>query len=223
MGGGCDEDLVWKQQMAGSAARRRREFRKYRAMLLRWGWFVLLCGVIAGGSAYVVSKKQPRIYRATAQLFVDQHTIGGDIYSEQQASEQLVQIYLGLITSPAVLQRAADKVGGISAGDLWWHVRVEGSGSSTPIIYVHVDDRDPVHAAHLANAVATSFIVVQQQTGAQEYDAASQQLDQQVGAVTDQITTLTNQFNALQNARPNDPRLVTMRSQLDALGQRRGS
>jgi capsular exopolysaccharide synthesis family protein len=192
-------------------------------MLTRSVWFVLLCGVIAAGSAYVVTKRQARIYRASTLLVVDQHALGGDAYSNLLASDQLVQTYLNLIATPPVLQRAARQVGGISADELAARVRVANPGVSTQIIQLQVTDRDPRRAARLANAIATSFITIQHQTAAHEFDEALQQLSQQIAGLTNQITALNKQGNPIQAANPNDPRLVTIRAKLAVAGQARDS
>src|SRR5579884_3262321 len=198
--------------MAGSAARRRRQFRKYRSLLRRWVWFVLVCAVIAAGSAYVVTKRQAPTYRASTLLIVDQRTPGGDAYSNLLASDQLVQTYLSLIATPSVLEEATRQIGGVSAADLAARVRVSNPGISTQILQVQVDDRDPRRAARLANAIATSFITLQQQTAAHEFHNASQQLHQQFAGVSERLSALTNRINAIQAANPNDPRLATLRA-----------
>lgn len=209
--------------MAGSAARRRRQFRKYRSLLRRWVWFVLVCAVIAAGSAYVVTKRQAPTYRASTLLIVDQRTPGGDAYSNLLASDQLVQTYLSLIATPSVLEEAARQIGGVSAADLAARVRVSNPGISTQILQVQVDDRDPRRAARLANAIATSFITLQQQTAAHEFHNASQQLHQQFAGVSERLSALTNRINAIQAANPNDPRLATLRAQLAAMSGDRDS
>jgi non-specific protein-tyrosine kinase len=204
--------------MVGSALRRRRALRKYRSILTRWVWFVLACGVIAAGSAYVVSKRQAHVYRATTLLVVEQRALtGGDSYTNVLASEQLVQTYLNLMKTPPVLQSAARQVGGISAAELATRVRVANPGSNTQIIQVQVDDRDPRRAARLANAVATSFITVQQQITANDINATWQQLDQQIAAFTARYNALTKRLLAIEAVNEHDPRLDVLNGQRDAV------
>ncbi len=144
--------------MVSRAARIQREYRRYRAILTRWGWLIALCGVIAAASAYVVSERQAPLYRTTTLLVVHPPASnGGDAYTNLLASEELVQFYLTLIKTPPVLQLAARQVGGISADELAAEVRLSNPGLSTPIIQVEVDDRYPLRAARLADAIATAF------------------------------------------------------------------
>ncbi|MGH2516151.1 MAG: polysaccharide biosynthesis tyrosine autokinase, partial [Ktedonobacterales bacterium] len=197
-----------------------RELRNYLGAAVRWIWLLALCTALGAGGAFAVSRIQAPVYRATTLLIVDERSAGQDAYSSVLASDQLVQTYVNLITQPAVLQKAADALGGISAGALAANVRASAQ-SGTQVIQVQVDDTSPARAAALANAVATAFIQVQQQTAASELANSQQQINQQIAAATTQIDTLTAQINALRASDPASPNLATLQQQLDtALAQR---
>jgi polysaccharide biosynthesis transport protein len=144
--------------LSGKAALRRRQVDRYVAVLVRWGWFVLLCAIIGAGSAYAVAKTRPALFRATTLLLVHDRSPTGDPYTSVLASNQLVQTYVNLIQTSPVLDPAARQVGGISSQQLGSHLHVSNPGISTQIIQVQVDDRNPGRAAQLTNAVAASFI-----------------------------------------------------------------
>jgi polysaccharide biosynthesis transport protein len=150
--------------MADNVQRRRRTLLRYTDLLIRRGWIVLLCGLSAGGSAYVVAKHQAPVYRATALLVVSQSSSHGDPYTNVLASNEIVQTYLNLIKTAPVIDRAASQVPGVSSGDLKANLRVSNPGISTQIIEIQVDNTQPSRASNLANAVASSFIAVQRQT-----------------------------------------------------------
>jgi non-specific protein-tyrosine kinase len=121
---------------------------------------VLLCGLIGGGTAYALAKKRAPVYRATTLLVVNEHSSNGDPYTNTLASAQLLQTYLKLIETPAVVNQAAKLVPGSSSTTLSANLRVSNPGVSTQIIEIQVDNTSPRVAAALANAVATTFIAV---------------------------------------------------------------
>src|SRR2546421_11202157 len=75
----------------------------YLTIVKRWLWLVGLCTVLAAGSAFVVSMRQPRVYRATTVITINQQLPGQDTYSGLLASDQLVVTYETLINQPVVL------------------------------------------------------------------------------------------------------------------------
>src|SRR5215831_3386856 len=127
--------------MTGTEPRRGRELRYYLEVIVRWLWFLGLCTLLAGSGAYVASKLESPVYRATALLIVDQQASGQDPYSSLLASDQLVTTYVSLITQPTVLERAASRVRGTSAAALANRVQASAQ-TSTQIIQLQVDDTD---------------------------------------------------------------------------------
>jgi len=199
-----------------SEARRGHELRNYLAVVKRWLWLLGLCAVLAAGATFVITRLQPPVYRAATLLVVDQQASGQDTaYTSLLASDQLVQTYVNLIDQPAVLQRAASQVGGISAATLAGRVQASAQ-TNTQVIQIQVDDTNPARAAALANAVAASFIAVQQQSSQAEFNEAAQQLNQELAQVTAQINALTDQIDTLRANAPSSSQLQTLQQQLDA-------
>ena len=208
--------------MAKSAVRKSLQLRHYSEVIVRWFWFLGLCALLAGGGAYVVTKLQKPVYRATTLIIVDQQASGQDPYSSLLASDQLVTTYVNLITQPAVLEKAASQAAGTTIASLQSRVQAS-SQTGTQIIQIQVDDTSPVRAANLANAVAQAFIIVQQNSTLSEFNAASQLLDQELAQVTSQIDSLTNQINTLQASNPSDPTIPQLKQQLNSAEERRSS
>lgn len=189
--------------------------RQYSAITVRWLWFLGLSVVIAAVGAYVVSKETRPVYRATTLLIVDQQAPGQDTYTGLLASTQLIATYKVLLTEPLVLQKAADQVGGISEGQLQSHVQVTDQ-AGTQLINLQVDDTDPVRAARLANAIAGAFEQVQQQAATANYVSAQQVFSQQISQTSAQITSLTDQINALQAKDPFNQQIPALQQQLNS-------
>jgi Mrp family chromosome partitioning ATPase/capsular polysaccharide biosynthesis protein len=193
-----------------------RALRHFRTVLQRWLWFLALCTLLGSAGAFVVSMLMHPTYRATALLVVGSPTTGGaDPNSTLLASDQLVTTYLGLITQPVVLQRAAAQVPGVSAHQLTGQVSVKDQ-AGTQIIELNVDDTSSIRAARLANAVAAAFIGTQQESSAATLARAQQQVDQQLAQVSAQITTLTAQLNALGTQDPTNQQFQALQQQRTA-------
>jgi capsular exopolysaccharide synthesis family protein len=207
--------------MPRTAASRLRKLHTYLMVVRRWLWLWALCATLGAITAFAISKSQPSVYRATTLLIVEEQAPGGDAYSNELASNQLVSTYLTLINQPTVLRMAADQVGGISATELAKRTRISNPGTSTQIIEIQVDDEHPTRAAHLANAIATAFILVQQQAEDARYGAAQQQVTQQLTDVSNQIVSLNNQISAFKATDHTNPEYLALSSQLTvAMAQR---
>ena len=208
--------------MAISTARKNLQLRHYAGIIVHWFWFLALCALLAGGGAYVVTKLQKPIYRATTLIIVDQSASGQDPYSNLLASDQLVPTYVNLITQPAVLEKAASQLGGTFVASLQSRVQAS-SQTGTQLIQIQADDTNPVSAAKIANAVAQAFITVQQNTTLAELNATSQQLNQELIQVTSQIDSLTSKINTIQANNPGDPTLPQLKQQLNSAEERHSS
>jgi len=146
--------------MIGSGQKARRIVHQYTRLLIRWGWLLLLCAVIGGGAAYYAAHKQPPVYAASTLMLVHEHSTAGDQYTDVLASDQLLQTYLSLMQAPAVVDKAAGYVSGVSPSQLSAGLKVSNPGVSTQIIQIQVSNGSPRKAAALANAVARAFIAV---------------------------------------------------------------
>ncbi|NAZ87546.1 polysaccharide biosynthesis tyrosine autokinase [Kineococcus indalonis] len=129
-----------------------------RALRKNWVLVVLsvLLGAGAGAGSWALSAP---VYRADCLLFVSMHDTGGAASLMQGSvfTQQRVQSYTGVLTSPRVLQPVVDELGlDTTARDLAEHV-----GSSAPVgtvlIEVTVDESSPELAARVADSVAEHF------------------------------------------------------------------
>src|SRR5579859_1946579 len=206
--------------MATNVVPKSRDPRYYFGLLKRWLWFILLCGLLGAGGGLGASKLQTPIYQATTVLIVDQRASSTDAYTGLLASNQLVTDYVGLVTQPVVLEKAASQLKYISAGALSSRIQVT---SQAQTIQIMADDANPQRAAQTANAVAAAFIAVLQQTTVTELDAASRQLNQQLMQVSGQITTLNQQITTLRTNNPNDPQISILQQNLSLAESQRNT
>ena len=86
------------------------ELRRYIAIIRHWLWLIILGIILAGGSAYVVSKLTTPVYRATVTLVINQASSYAPVtdYTSLLTSQQLAKTYVELIkktpTLDAVIQ-----------------------------------------------------------------------------------------------------------------------
>lgn len=132
---------------------------------LRKGWILIVLCALAGVStaaAYSITTT-PR-YEASASLFVSVRTSGesttGELVQGSTFAQQKVQSYAVVATSPRVLDPVIEDLGlDVTAAQLANQVSTS-SPRDTTVIEIAVNDPDPVLAANISNAVASSFIDV---------------------------------------------------------------
>lgn len=138
-------------------------------------WFGMLAiFLLCTGAAVVYTYFQPRIYTASAQMFVSistrvnsgttgQTTVG----SSTPYVLQRLTSYVQIVDSPRVLQPVIDSLGlSVSVAGLAGSVSA-ANPSGTVILDVSVTNGDPVRAADIANAVAQQLSTVIQDLEAQ--------------------------------------------------------
>ena len=141
----------------------RTELSGYLAMMRRWWWLLIAGATIAGMAAFLVTGTITPTYKTSATLLVDLTQQSGTVvYNDILASERLTKTYRELISQRPVLQGvlAAGEFPGLTVGELRNKLDVSIT-RDTQLLKVSVTDEDPGQAARLANAVATTFVVQQ--------------------------------------------------------------
>ncbi len=155
------------------------QLRHYGIVLLRWLWLILLGTCLCAGVTYIVSKKTPPVYEASALVQVSDAGAGSnDVFS----SQALAVSYALQVTDNDVLLKASQELSGVSLSDLETAVSASPL-DNTQIIEVRADNRDASQAATIANTVANVFIQSQiAKQSAQLQDTASNLTDELVTA-----------------------------------------
>src|SRR5690348_3661569 len=85
------------------------ELDRYARVLWKWKLLLGLCVVIVGVSAYWTSKQLPQLYRASTTIAVGQALRDATPQlSDVEASSQLAQTYVQIVTRAPVLQATID-------------------------------------------------------------------------------------------------------------------
>ncbi len=160
------------------------ELRQYASVLLRWLWLIILGAVLAGGSAYLASKLMTPIYESAATLMINQGAdASGMTYTDVLTSQNVAATYVEQIKSPVTLDSVIRDL------DLPFDLRGLGRMLSvqqtrnTMLIQISVDDENPARAQAIANQIAKVFIQWNAANQQARYQAAQNDIDQQVADV----------------------------------------
>ncbi|MFO7681923.1 MAG: polysaccharide biosynthesis tyrosine autokinase [Chloroflexota bacterium] len=147
------------------------ELKSYLEILRRWAWLVIAGCIIAGLSAFYISKTQEPVYRATAQLLVLEGGSSVDAeYNSLLLSERLASSYAERLMSYDVLSGAIKTLNlETDPADVVEDIQVQLIGN-TQLISLSVDHTDPRVARDLANEIPEIFA---QKNSAQQLDRFS--------------------------------------------------
>jgi Mrp family chromosome partitioning ATPase/capsular polysaccharide biosynthesis protein len=184
--------------------------RSFRSLILRQWGLIVICVLVTGIGALIVSTITTPIYVSSATVQVTFLT-GGPSQADELASTEAE-----LATSYPVLQAVASHYNGLTETALSREVSAEPK-SGTRLFEIDVQDSDSGRAANLANTIA-STLIQQQMLAIKQGDAAEQgQLEQDLDKTANQIATITDQINAAPAS--NQTQMMLLQTQLTALEQ----
>ncbi|MGI5287049.1 polysaccharide biosynthesis tyrosine autokinase [Nonomuraea polychroma] len=130
----------------------------YYVRFARRNWLLILLSLVVGvTSAVMVTKNTPPTYAASITVLVSAHDKETSTVAAYQAillSQQRVKSYADLLTSRRLLSQIAGNEEEIAR--LQENITSEAV-PGTVLLRAKVTDTDPVHAAHLANALGARF------------------------------------------------------------------
>ncbi|MFI6492314.1 polysaccharide biosynthesis tyrosine autokinase [Streptomyces sp. NPDC050564] len=133
-----------------------------KALARRWPT-VVVCLVLAIGTALAVTRLSTPVYEARTQLFVATHTSEEDtaqLNQGQSFSQARVQSYAEIVTTRQVMMPVVKELGlRTTPEELASQITAEAP-LNTVLIDIKVRDTVPRRAARIANAVAERFITV---------------------------------------------------------------
>lgn len=181
------------------------EIKQYVSLIWRWTWLVIVGVVVAGTTAYFVSKNTTKVYSASAQLLVDEApgSGSGNDYSQVLLEQRLTQTYLEIMKTNPVLFETIDRLGLTSANGSKMSVQELAGKISvsapqdTQILNVTIQDTDFERAATIANTLSEVFIEQNQERDALRYadpianwQSRSDELSDEIQSLEEQISTL---------------------------------
>lgn len=165
--------------------------RDFLRALLRRSWLIVLVVVVATGGVFLLSSRQAKMYKASAQLIYEPQITAGYSATAQSAvnpygQQDAVQGVAAAINNPAIRQQTAAAVGSTTPYTLT--AQQDGSANSNvlvdAVVTITATSRAPAVARDAANAFATSFITSSKRAQVAQLDNALNVIKQQMATFT---------------------------------------
>lgn len=198
------------------------ELRQYLNLIRKWLGLIVACTVIAGATAFVVSRQQIPIYEATATVLINQATSAtqGTNYQDILTSERIARTYAQLLQDWPVLERTVSKLGFTSDYEtLAKAFQIEVTVSpvrDTQLVDLKVEASDPQLATEIANTLPAVFMEMNQEMQRKRFAETRADLQAELATVEEEIASTQQDIEALrqsQNAE-DQAKLVRLESQL---------
>ncbi|MCA9974542.1 MAG: hypothetical protein KC413_02290, partial [Anaerolineales bacterium] len=180
------------------------ELREYAALIWRWLWLIILGTVIAGASAYLISRNQPAIYRSTSILLVSEGAADSNEYRSLLVGEQLAQSYVKRLTNYQVLEQAIANIGiDMEPDELQKQVQVS-LVDETQLIALSVLNRDPHTASRLANEIPTVFAQRNIEQQLERFASSKENLESELRQIEAELKAAELALTNVQEQMPQD-------------------
>ena len=164
-------------------------FTEYASLLWHWAWLLILLAVIAGGTAYFVSRRGTPIYRASTLIMINGAPgVQSDAYSSLYMSQQLTTTYAQTMTTQPMLEAVGKKLG---VDSLPATISVQ-TVQNTSLMKIIATGPDPDWAALIANTMFSVFAEQVQADQAARYADSKKSLEDQMASINQQIHDTTD-------------------------------
>lgn len=164
------------------------DLRRYIALAWHWAWLLALAAVLAGGTAYLVSKRMTPLYQASTLVQINEAPGTRSIdYTAIMTNERIARTYTEVMVSRPVLEGVIQELGlELSSSTLKGMVQVQPV-RDTQLIRVQVQDVDPARAARIANTLVDVFAEQNLEQQRERYLESKESLKDQLAEMDLQI------------------------------------
>jgi polysaccharide biosynthesis transport protein len=135
------------------------QIRFYVDLVRKWWWMVLLGVALFVAPAYYLTDMQPRVYRASTTVFVNQSAAPGTVtYSDALLSLQLVQTYSRMAQQPVVLEEVRQRLPLTYTTQQLEDMVAAAPVRDTQLFQISVTGQHPIIITDIANTTADVFI-----------------------------------------------------------------
>ena len=190
----------------------------YARVIWRWLWLVLLCMVVAGGAAYMVSSISTPIYQASSTLLIDRaNTPDGSTYTEIIGSERIAKTYAGLMALDATLENVAHKLGiepAVLESDIT-NISVTPQ-RDTQLVEIVVEGVSPSLSMHVANELPNVFIEEINKLQTERFAEPKENLKNQLEILSNEIELIQIEIDSISDSptRQEELNIAQRRSEL---------
>ncbi len=164
------------------------ELRQYANIIWRWLWLILLCTILAGGTAYWVSRNSTPIYQASVTLLINEAQ-NPDLndYTAILTSERLARTYAELLKTRPVLEQVIERLGlPMEANELAKNISVQPV-RDTQLISLSVESPNPELAAEIANMIPVIFAERNERMQLGRFASSKENLAREIEAIQQDI------------------------------------
>lgn len=180
---------------------------KYLVLIWHWAWLIILAVIVAGASAYFISRLVAPVYQAKTTVLVDMAPSNKTIdYSSLQLSSQLTQTYSQMMTKSPVLEEVANRLGLVEVNPKAILARPV---ANTQLITIFAESTNPQLAADIANTLVTVFADQVQTLQTTRFADSEQSLQDQMADIEAKIKLVNEQLAVTSDPTEKD-RLDTM-------------
>ena len=190
------------------------EIKEYLYIFWSWAWLIVLFGLLAGATAYIVSIQTTPIYQTSTRLLVsDPPAMSSLNYSGIVSSQTLIGTYAKMLVDRPVLQGVIERLNlPMTSDQLKPTITVEII-SGTQLLLVSVTNPNPLLAADIANTIAAVFTERIRDLQAQRYSSAREGLAQRVSEMEKQVSEASAAVAAQRQAEGLSPDVTTTANQ----------
>ena len=179
------------------------DIRNYFNLVRKWLWLVIVCAVVAGAAAFLISRQQTRIFQSTATVFINQarsSTARAD-YTDIITSERIARTYSAMLQDWPTLQQAAIDLGYLGGlNELRTKYAIDVTVTpvrDTQLVQVSVQSSNPNVAAQLANILPEVFMRMNQARQEQRFADTRQELQDELAKTESDLEQTEQTLNDL--------------------------
>ncbi|HSI98577.1 MAG TPA: P-loop NTPase [Gaiellaceae bacterium] len=175
----------------------------YFAVIRRYKWPILVAVLVVPAVAYTMSARQPKVYRATADVLVNRQDLGSTVTGITTQGfvdpDRFMRNQAALARVPAVTQAAVAEAGArdLEGWELAGMSDVTPKGS-TDLLAFGVNNGDPALAARLATAYAEAFVAYKLEMETTTLARARQEIQGRLAELRDAGASNTDAYRELQ-------------------------
>ncbi len=191
------------------------ELRQYGAILLKWLWLIVLGTLLAGGTAFIVSRTMTPVYQASTTLMVSQGsnpTISD--YTSILTSQQLAKTYGELLKKRPVLEGVVDELNLSLTAEQLGRLETVQLVRDTTLIMLQIENENPELAARIANTLAKTFIAQNQENQTSRYASSKDNLLRQLKQLESDIATTQTALDKARGAPGNGAEVTRLETSL---------
>lgn len=166
------------------------EIRQYLTLIQRWFWLLVLGAVLSGTAAFLISRAQPPVYRATATLLITQGDVTStDDFSAIRLSERLAQSYIQRLTNYKVLEQSLANLGIEMTPDALERRMYISLINKSQLIELSVEHTNPQTAAALANEIPAVFAQRNTTQQLERFASSKSSLEEELNQLQTELAT----------------------------------